>query len=162
MLGPRVAAGRGQPRSPGLLSRKARGARHTEPQRTARRHSRPLVGVTREGGWRPDHCGRPERDCSPGTGSPNRHEPLPLTSPARPAPENPGSGERRGALGLRPWRPPGRPEGAARSPSPSPSPGRLPSRLPILSSGWLGHILAFQDGQAPGLWQKELGGIWSL
>lgn len=38
----------------------------------------------------------------------------------------------------------------------TPAPG-----FPILGGGGLGHILAFQDGQGPDVWQRELGETWS-
>lgn len=157
MLGPGGAAGRGQPRSPGLLNRKARRARRTEPHCTARRH--PLVGVNREGGQRLTHGSRPERDCSPGAGSPNSYEPLPPTSTARPAPENPGSGERRGASRAEAAAPSWPARGRGSLPFPI-SFSRSPHGLPTLGSGGLCHSLAFQDGQGPDVWQREPGEIW--
>lgn len=149
---PGTLQGHGQPCNPGLLSRKVgrvgRTARHVAT-------CAPLAGVPWEGGRWPARGGHPGRDCSPGAGSPNSHEPLPPTSPARPAPENPGSGERRGALGLRPWRPPGRPEGAARSPSSPSSPGRLSQGFPTPGGGGLGHISTDQDGEVPQVGKKS-------
>lgn len=166
MLGPRSAAWRGQPRSPGLLNRKARRARRTSPHRTARRHLRPLWSASpgRTDGGLPRVAAKkgtvPQEPVPPTATNPSRQRllrgPLPRTL-ARESDAGP-SGCGRGALLAGPR--------ARLAPLPhlllQDACPRGSGPWATLGDGGLGHILAFQGGQGPDEWQRELGEIWGL